>query len=416
MASKSPVGVDLVWGTRALPGDQAFRESLSPGNSENVKTIAILYERELDYGGVETHLLALLRKLPTDEFSFVIVSPVSRRFRDAAQALGARIYPFAHWSAFNPFAIFELTRVMKREAVDLVHAQSPIAAAPGRLAARMHRLPVVVTVHLPVTRYHGTRQTLRAGLGRWVYINLDRFLNHAMTDTLVYVAQRVRDESVATRLSPAERSIVIPNGIDLEDIQQGVDRDSLRRSFNLPQSTRVITFIGRLDEQKGLDLLLEATANLETGVVGVEVWLVGDGPVRTELQRLATKLGIDDRVKFWGYQAQIERYLYASDIFALPSRYEGMPIVLLEALAAGIPCVVSQVGDNELVVEDGKQGLVVPPNDAAALAEALNLLLLSPERRRQMSEAATRRGEDFSDENMAQRYAEVYRALLSKRR
>jgi len=377
-----------------------------------VKTIAILYERELDYGGVETHLLALLRKLPTDGFSFVIISPVSKRFREAAQSLGARVHPFAHWSAFNPFALFELTSVLKREAVDIVHAQSPIAAAPGRLAAWMLGLPAVVTVHLPVTRYHGTRQTLRARSGRWIYVNLDRLLNHAMTDRLVYVAQRVRDESVASGLSPAERSIVIPNGINLEEFQQGVDRDSLRRSFNLPQGARVITFIGRLDEQKGLDLLLEATA----GVEGVEVWLVGDGPVRAELQRLATKLGIDDRVKFWGYQAQIERYLYASDIFVLPSRYEGMPIVLLEALAAGIPCVVSRVGDNDLVVEDGKHGLVVPPNDATALAKALNLLLLSPEMYRQMSEAAVRRSEDFGDDRMARRYSEVYRALLSKRR
>ena len=381
-----------------------------------MKTIAILYERELDYGGVETHLLALLRKLPTDEFSFVIVSPVSRRFREAAQSLGARITPFAHWSAFNPFALFELGRVLKREAVDLVHAQSPIAAAPGRLVARMLGLPAVVTVHLPVTRYHGTRQTLRARSGRWIYVNLDRFLNHAMTDLLVYVAGRVRDESVASGLAPAERSTVIPNGIDLEDFQGSADRDSLRRSFSVPQGASVITFIGRLDEQKGLDLLLDAAAHLETGVEGVEVWLIGDGPARTELQRQATKLGIDDRVKFWGYQAQIERYLYASDIFALPSRYEGMPIVLLEALAAGIPCVVSRVGDNDLVVEDGKQGLVVPPNDVTALAKALNLLLLSPEMRRQMSEAAVRRSGDFSDEHMAQRYAEMYRTLLSKRR
>jgi glycosyltransferase involved in cell wall biosynthesis len=121
-------------------------------------------------------------------------------------------------------------------------------------------------------------------------------------------------------------------------------------------------------------------------------------------------------VKFWGYQAQIDRYLYASDIFALPSRYEGMPIVLLEALAAGVPCVVSRVGDNDLVVEDGKHGLVVPQNDVAALTKALNLLLLSPEIRRQMSEAAVRRSEDFSDTHMAQRYSKVYRVLLSKRR
>jgi glycosyltransferase involved in cell wall biosynthesis len=375
-----------------------------------------LYERELDFGGVETHLLALLRKLPADEFSFVVVAPVSRRFREAAQSLGARIYPFARWSAFNPLALIKLTRVLKREAVDLVHAQSPIAAAPGRLAARMLGLPALVTVHLPVTQYHGTRRTIRARSGRWIYVNLDRLLNYAMTDRLVYVAQRVRDESVASGLSPAERSIVIPNGIDLEGFHGSVDRDGLRRSFNLPQAARVITFIGRLDEQKGLDLLLEATAHLEMGEEGVEVWLVGDGPERAVLQRLATKLGVGGRVKFWGYQTHIERYLYASDIFALPSRYEGMPVVLLEALAAGVPCVVSQVGDNDLVIEDGKQGLVVPPDDTAALAKALNLLLLSPETRRQMSKAAVRRSEDFSDTHMAQRYAEVYRVLLTSAR
>jgi glycosyltransferase involved in cell wall biosynthesis len=237
-----------------------------------------------------------------------------------------------------------------------------------------------------------------------------------MTDLLVYVAQRVRDESVGSGLSPAKRSIVIANGIDLGNFRRSVDRDRLRHSFNLPPGARVITFIGRLDEQKGLDLLLEATAHLLPGVDGIEVWLVGDGPIRAELQRQAAKLGIDDRVKFWGYQAQIDRYLYASDIFVLPSSYEGMPIVLLEALAAGIPCVVSQVGDNDLVVEDGKQGLTIPPNDVAALTNAISLLLRSPEVHRLMSEAAICRSEDFSDEHMAQRFSEVYQALLSKRR
>jgi glycosyltransferase involved in cell wall biosynthesis len=93
-----------------------------------------------------------------------------------------------------------------------------------------------------------------------------------------------------------------------------------------------------------------------------------------------------------------------------------MPVVLLEALAAGIPCVVSRVGDNDLVVEDGKQGLVVPPNDVAALTKALSSLLRSPEVRQQMSEEAICRSEDFSDERMAQRYSEVYQALLNKHR
>ena len=381
-----------------------------------MKTIALLYERELDYGGVESHILALLRCIGQDQFSFVVISPVSMRFQQQAQSMGAKVVPFAHWAVFNPLVIFELANILKREAVDLVHIHSPIAAVPGRLAARRLGLPALVTVHLPVTRYHGIRQTFKARFGRWIYVNIDRLMNRTLTDLLVYVAQSIRDESIAAKLSLEKKSIVIPNGIDLAKFQRSADRDEVRRSFNLRPEAKVITFIGRLDEQKGLNLLLEATAHLLPDVEGVEVWLVGDGPIRTELERLATKLGIDERVKFWGFQAQVDRYLYASDIFALPSRYEGMPIVLLEALAAGIPCVVSRVGDNDLVVEDGKQGLVVPPNDMIALSKALSLLLLSPEMHRQMSEAAIRRSEDFSDELMAERLAEAYRALLSKRR
>ncbi len=377
-----------------------------------MKTIALLYERQLDYGGVESHILALLRRIDPKRFSFVIIAPVSEQFHSKAQSLGAKIIPHLRWSTFNPFFLFELAKILRSEGVDLVHIHSPIAGIPGRLAALMAGMPTVVTVHLPVWFYHGSRQTLKSQLGRWAYISLDKFLNHTATNQLIYVSERIRNESVLAKVSPAKSSTVVPNGIDLDRFQRAVNREELRRSYNLSPEAKIITFIGRLDEQKGLDLLLEATARLLPTLNGVKVWLVGDGPVRTKLENQTASLGLQDRVKFWGYHEQIDRFLFASDILALPSRYEAMPIVLLEALAAGIPSVVTQVGDNDLVIENGKQGLLIPPNDVGALANALHLLFTSANLYRQMSEAAVLRSKDYNDVHMARRYENIYQKLL----
>ncbi|HLA97261.1 MAG TPA: glycosyltransferase [Anaerolineales bacterium] len=381
-----------------------------------MKTIALLYERELDYGGVESHILTLLRRADARSFKFVILAPVSEQFRSKAQMLGAKVIPLLHWSAFQPFFIYKLAKILRLEAVDLAHIHSSIAAIPGRLAALILGLPVIVTVHLPVWLYHGNRQTLKPRLGRRVYISLDKLLNHRATSRLVFVSERFRDQSVAARISPAEASVVIPNGIDLDRFRRGVNRDELRSSYNLSPDTKIVTFIGRLDEEKGLDLLLEAAARLQLVLNGFEVWLVGDGPLKTQLETQSHRLGLEDRVKFWGYQEQIERFLFASDVLALPSHYEAMPVVLLEALAAGTPSVVTQVGDNDLVIENGEQGLVIPPNNVNALVSALHLILTSAAMQRQMSEAAVLRSKDYDDIHMVRQYEALYTELLIKTR
>lgn len=379
-----------------------------------MNTIALLYERELDYGGVESHLLALLRRVDPGLYSYVIIAPVSSQFCAKAESLGAKVIPLRQWLTFNPFFIYRLAQILKGEAVDLVHIQSSISAISGRLSALVLGLPVIVTVHLPAWLYHGSRQTLKSRLGRWAYISLDTLLNHTATDLSVYVSQHIRNMSVAAKRSPAKSSITIPNGIDLERYRGVVNREELRRSYNVSPETKIITFIGRLDEQKGLDLLLEAAARLKPVLNGFEVWLVGTGPVKTQLEAQSASLGIAERVKFWGYQHQSDQFLFASDVLALPSRFEAMPIVLLEALAAGLPSVITRVGDNDLVVENEKQGLVIPPNDVDALVNALHRMLTSAEMRRQMSEAAVLRSGDYSDIQMAREYELVYQKLLNK--
>jgi glycosyltransferase involved in cell wall biosynthesis len=378
-----------------------------------LKTVALLYDHKLDVGGVESHLLGLLRNMAGDPFRFVLISQVSDPFAAKMSALGAKVIRFGRWNGLNPLAVRALAAILRKEKIDLVHAHSPLAALSGRLAARWLGIPAVVTVHLPVTQDHGILQTRRARLGRWLYTGLDRILNHCCTARLIYVSQKVRDSCVGQGLSPASNSRVIPVGIPLAQFTPCPDRAALRMRLGAPTEPAgpVITFVGRFNEQKGLDVLFEAAKQLAAQQVDFQLWLVGDGPLRPGLESQAREPGLETRVRFWGWQEAVAPYLQASDIFVLPSRYEGMPISLLEALACGLPAVVTRVGENEETVQDGENGLEVTPGNAGELADALARLVASPELREQMGRKAPASVARFDEAETARKVEQVYRGV-----
>ncbi len=379
-----------------------------------MKTVALLYDHRLNVGGVESHLLGLLRHMPGDQYRFVLISPVSDAFAARVSALGAKVIRFTRWNGLNPLAVRALGAVLRREKIDLVHAPSPIAALSGRLAARGLGIPAVVTVHLPVTMYHGIRQTWRARFGRWLYTALARLLNHSgATACLIYVSQQVRDRCVADGLSPASNSIVIPVGIPLAKFKPCTDRAALRAWLGVPAENgpALITFVGRLSEQKGVDVLFEAARLVAARQVNFQLWLVGDGPLRPGLEKQARELGLEARIRFWGWQEDVTPYLQASDLFVLPSRYEAMPISLLEALACGLPAVVTKVGENEEIVRGETNGLVVAPENAPELAEALARLVTSTDLSRKMAQNAPGSAAHFDEAVTAQRVEGVYREV-----
>jgi len=379
-----------------------------------MKTVALLYDHTLDVGGVESHLLGLLRNMPKDEYRFIIISQTSAGFAEKAKALGAQIIEYRRWGGLDPRAALGLAGILRREKVDLVHAHSPTAALAGRLAARWSGVPAVVTVHLPVTQYHGIRTTPRARLGRWIFTELDRLLNYSATNRLVYVSQRVRDECVRQRLSPAAISDVIPVGIPLERFRQPFDRQALRRELGAATEDVILTFAGRLDEQKGVNVLLEAAAIFMPRLTCARLWIVGQGPLRPPLEGQAHSLGLESAAHFWGKRDDVERILAASDLFVLPSRYEALPIALLEALAAGLPAVATQVGEVESVVQDGVNGFTVLPGDAAALAGAIERLAASAALRQRMGEKAREMAMRFDERVTFQQLEKIYAAALAR--
>jgi glycosyltransferase involved in cell wall biosynthesis len=204
-------------------------------------------------------------------------------------------------------------------------------------------------------------------------------------------ALRRADHVTATgaRLAEATRRYV-PSGKPVTVIPYGVDLEQFHPQPHETRSDVTIGSVGRLSPEKGLKYLLQAFAQIGTAQPRVRLILAGDGPERQRLERLATRLQLDDRVDFLGDlpHEQVPQVLARLDIFAMPSTYEGFGVAAIEAAAMEVPVVASNVYGIPDVVDDGVTGLLVPPKDVSALAQALRSLITDEERRRRMGRAA----------------------------
>lgn len=196
---------------------------------------------------------------------------------------------------------------------------------------------------------------------------------------------------------------VIPNGVDLKRFAP-----PLHRQWSLPR----LLFVGRLVYQKGLDILLPALSELKQ--LPWELTVVGDGPYRRSLENVALAHGISERINFTGWQrdSDLVRLYQAANIFVFPSRHEGMPNVVLEAMACGLPVVATSIAGNEELVAYSETGLLIPQEDPASLRKALSELLTNPELCKQMGGAGRKRvGEHFAWSSVAQQYIELLNSV-----
>ncbi len=196
-----------------------------------------------------------------------------------------------------------------------------------------------------------------------------------------------------------------------------MDREKKRRELSIPPSAKVVGMVARLEAAKGHVYLLEAAREVLRVEPDALFVLVGRGHLREELEAVAARLGIGDHVVFTGFREDMLEIMATFDIFTLPSLWEGLGIVLLEAMAFRLPIVASRVGGITDVVVEGETGLLVPPRDPAALAAALVELLRDGEKRKAMGEKGYRRvAEEFRDETMNEEMLALYEKLFEKKR
>ena len=248
-------------------------------------------------------------------------------------------------------------------------------------------------------------------LRRW----LDR-LTAPLADRVICVSQEVAQFASGVIGLPASKLIVIPNSIDPARFESLPTQTQARHHYNLPEQALIIGAIGRPRPVKGYSILLQSFGMIVSSNPIARLFFVGDGPDKKDLMDQAALSNLSEHVIFLSDQEDIPGLLPALDILAIPSLYEGMPNVALEAMAAGLPVVGTRVGGTPEVIIDGETGLLVPASDAWALAGALLRLIENPELRQRFGQAGRKRVcEHFSQQSLRVRTENLYNELLRKR-
>jgi len=304
-------------------------------------------------------------------------------------------------------AVVALTRLFRRERPTIVHTHTSKAGFVGRLAAKLARVPAVV--HQPHGHifygYYGGRRTA-------LFIALERAAAR-WTDRIVTLTERGTDEHLAQKIGRPDQYVSVPSGVPTAAIgARAATRSAARARLGIAREAFVIAGLGRFVPVKGFDILVAALPRVVAAVPETRVLLIGDGPERAMLERLAAELGVADRVHITGASTDVWSYLPAADVMAAPSRNEGMGRAIVEALALRIPVVGTAVGGIPAVIADGECGRVVAPDDPVALADALVALGRDPVLRAEFAAAAVARAEAFSTDVANARMLAVYASLL----
>lgn len=317
-------------------------------------------------------------------------------------------FPFRPCGYVDPMATVRLARWLRRQGVEIVHchfSRDLWAVVPAAQLAG--GVPVVLIKHV------GTMHPKRDPLHRWLYQNVAQAWA---------ISRVIRDNLLATHPLPAEKVEIVHQGLDLAKFRVPTEvRRRVRREFGFAEKALVVGIIGRLEPGKGHLEFLQMAGRVARQVPQSAFLVVGT-PTRGEefraepIFRLAKELNLGPRLVFAGFRQDIPAVLAAMDVFAFPSRAEAFGLVLIEAMAAGVP-VVSTASDGVLdIVVDGQSGLLVPPQDVAALEKAVLRLLASPELRLQLGREGQRRVKGlFTAERMAARVEELSRRIIYQR-
>jgi len=319
-----------------------------------------------------------------------------------------------------------------RQAGVKVHSLSPHKLLPFYLASIPWRLladrPDILHCHLipsniiakplgallgvPVVINHDHTNDTRRADSR-LLLALDRFSNR-FASHIVAVSASCRDFLIARESIPASDVTLVPNAIDLRRFSPAAARrDQARVELRLPTSARVVAGVGRLNPQKNFSLFLDIAAQLAPRFPDLHFLLAGDGPEEKMLREKAAALGIADRVTFSGYVADTRLVYLAADVLLMPSRYEGLPMTLLEAMAMGLPVVASQLDGIAEVISDGREGFLVPSDDASLFVERTAALLQDAELSSRIAQNARAKIEaSFSVERMTSAVEEIYDRFL----
>jgi glycosyltransferase involved in cell wall biosynthesis len=383
-----------------------------------IKVLHIL--QDLETGGTQEVIRTLVEYLSMDDCVPIVCTLRDGYLRQEIEKSGVKVeflddrrYRFIHL----PLFVLDLLRIRRSMADLITKYEIEIVQTHTVRLIDLLLLTLLSTTSLRVvlwTFHSANFLHSRNTLVRNIYHLMYRVTSGKVSG-FVAVSDEVR-EAMIQRIGPIQdKIIVILNGVDLKRYEHSVHKIAVRQELGLGADVQIAATVGTLRTAKGHKFLIDAAQIVTEQCPKLHFLFIGDGSLRAELQAKVRSLNLSDNIHFLGNRSDVAALLAASDLFVLPSLWEGLPIALLEAMAAAKPIVATAVSGTKQVMIPNETGLLVPPGDAPKLAEAICDLVADPARAQAMGRAARQRvAKRFSAQKQADEHMALYRRLLNK--
>lgn len=382
-----------------------LRKQHNMNDSKKIKVLQAI--RQGKVGGGETHIVDLVSHLNKDHFQPVVLSFTDGEMIDKLNDMHVENYVIPSEKAFD-FSTWKSVKTLLRDKqIDLIHIHGTRATSNVYWAAKNLGLPTVYTIH--GWSFHDDQNALvknaRIFFEKWIT---------KKTDCNISVSES--NQQTGIKNIPGFKSTVVHNGIDLIKFNPDCrKRKNLRKELNIAEDAFVICFVGRMTAQKDPLNLIKAFKEVITENAKAVLLMVGDGELKDQAIAITKELGLEKSVVFQKSRADVADVLFSSDIFCLPSLWEGFPIALLEAMAMRKAVIATEVDGSLEIIQNKKNGILIKPQNVQILAEAIKELISNNHLRKELAEAAQQTIlNDFDVKKMTKKIEDVYINVLSK--
>jgi glycosyltransferase involved in cell wall biosynthesis len=357
-------------------------------------------------GGAEVKLLELVREIkirfPKTYYPIVCAVGQGGPLQERFEKMNVETYVFSKRHRYDVFLIYKVFQLIQKRRINIVQTTLYYADIIGAYTAKLAGIKRIVSWDAMTAPYHyGMKNLLAYRLAsKWFTV-------------AVAVSHAIREKIIYERHVPADKTTTIHYGVDNRYFSD-TNNESYRKKLGFHSKNIVIGTVARLSEQKGHRYLIDATKEVVGRYPNIRVLFIGDGPLRKELELQVNRLGLDSVIKFLGFRSDVKELLSTLDIFVLPSLFEGLPNVVLEAMACGKPVIATNVSGIPEIIDDHQTGILIPPKDSNAIAQAIYQMLQNPKKMKMMGKMSRNRVEEkFSLKQQVNAFVELYEKMLS---
>jgi len=375
---------------------------------KKIRVLEVINEPTM--GGGQSHLLLLTKGLDKKRFQVIVASSSNGPFIEELNKNGIRHISVKMRGKLNFQAVFSTARLVRKEKIDILHTHGGVAGLSARIGALIGRSPIIIHT------LHGIHYlNYKNRFLKWLFIYLERFFS-LFTEAIILVSDSDKEKGVINKLAKKEKMRVIKNGIEFSEFQKKIDVLAKKKALGIDPSWPLIGTVARLHRQKGHIYLLKAAKKVIKALPQTRFLIIGDGPLRKDLEKYQKELRLEKNVIFLGARRDIPELLLIIDLFALPSLWEGLPLTLLEAVASSKPVVATDVDGNREIIEDERTGILVPPRNPEWFANAIIKFLKDKDYCYQLAQEGKKSViNKFSASKMVEQTEKLYLELYEKK-